>query len=187
MAKLVFAVRYIAVFALMVSILLIIVRARFPVEDRSQGTLAYLRDIWRRLQERNRDKRERVADLRALRGKTALLIDPDDKSTRIMSWRLETWKCRILSTSKGSKGLGLAKTQEIDFVIVDALLTDISAQDIYHSIGRHDIPVVFVGVLDSQYDELRGLGRNTRCFGKPYNPDEVLALAGCMLRSKTQT
>lgn len=182
MVKLVLAVKYIAVFALIVAILLIVVRAKFPVEDDSPGMIAYLRAVWSKIRERHADKQERAANLRVLKGKTALLVDPDAKSARVMSWRLESLKCKTLSAAKGSTGINLAKANEIDFVIVDALLNDISAESFYSALERTDIPVIYIGVLDSHYDELRRLGRNTRCFQKPYEPDEVLASAGNILR-----
>lgn len=186
MAKLIFAVRYIAIFVLIIAILLIIIRAKFPSENRAQGTCAYWRDVWRRIREYHIERKERAADLRALRGKTALLVDPDTKSVRVMSWRLDAWKCRILLAANGSKGLALTGSNQVDFALVDTLLSDMSASDFYYSLGESDIPVVFLGVLNDQYEELRHLGRNTRCFAKPYDPDEVLALVGYMLRkSKT--
>ncbi|OFX17710.1 MAG: hypothetical protein A2Z18_07530 [Armatimonadetes bacterium RBG_16_58_9] len=67
-------------------------------------------------------------------------------------------------------------------MIADALLPDVSAVEFYKSLNRRDIPVIYVGVLYAQWDELHRLGPNVLCLSKPFDPDEAAALAGLMLR-----
>ena len=182
-ARLALIVRYLALFLLLIAIALIIIRWKFPSrEPESQGFVASLREFWRRLSERREDLRERAANLRALRDKFVLLVDPDDKSARVLNWKFGSLGCRMFRVRTGATGIARARSETPDFVVVDALLSDVSAADFYNSLGRSDIPVIFIGVLAAQWDELHILGRNIRCVSKPFDPDEVAALVGLMLR-----
>lgn len=165
----------------MIAVLLIIARWKFPVQTQSKGFFAYLRDIWKALRERQEDVREKTQNLRALRNKTALLIDPDEKSSRIMTWKLESLECTVIRARDGAQGLSKVREQRPDFIITDALLTDMSASDFFHSLQTQNLPVIFIGVLRNQWDELHKLGYNVACFAKPYDPEEVASLAGYML------
>lgn len=169
-------------FALVVAIALIIVRWRFPRRPNSQGVIAYWRDVWETMRDRSADRRERAESLRALRDSTALVVDPDEKSARVLAWQLESLRCKVITSRSGAEGLAAARKSAPDVVIADALLPDVSAADFYQSLPSPERPVVFVGVLRDQYDSLRRLGRNVACFAKPYDPDEAIALAGYMLR-----
>lgn len=180
-AQLFIILRYIGIFVLIIAILLIIARWKFPVETRSKSIFAYIRDIWNAMRERREDVREKKHNLEALRNKTALLIDPDEKSSRIMTWKLESLGCRILRARDGVQGINQAAEQNPDFIIADTLLKDMSATDFFNSLKMRDIPVIFIGVLRNQWDELHKLGRNVACFAKPYDPEEVASLTGYML------
>lgn len=177
-------VRWIALIVLLLAVLLIIVRLKFPPtrDTRSESTMKWLRQLWRALRERRRDALDRSDDLRALAGRRALLIDPDEKSARVMAWKLDSLKCVVTRARTGTQGLSAAGQGEFDLLIVDALLPDTSAADLYASLAITTKPIVFVGVLASQYDELRALGRNVACLGKPYDPEEAAAVAGYMIQ-----
>lgn len=178
-------VRLMAIFALVVSILLIIARWKFPQnQEGPQRGLSVWREVWARMRDSREDQKEHKENIRALRGSKALLVDPDEKSARVMAWQLESYKCSILAAKTGTQGLTLARDHEIDFIIADALLPDISAVDFFRSIPKPGIPLIFVGVTDTQYNELRSLGSNVKCFDKPYNPEEIASLAGYMIKQK---
>jgi len=175
-------IRWIALLVLILAILLIIARLRFPAPDRrSVGMIESMRRLWARLREKREDAKARQADLRALRGKRVLLVDPEDKSARIMRWKLEDLGCDVIAAKTGMQGLKLVTRNAPDVVIVDALLPDIQASEFYYALKLPDTPVIFVGTLASQYDELRRLGSKVACVSKPYDPEEVAALAGYML------
>lgn len=181
-ARVLLLIRWIALLVLILAILLIIVRLKLPMpERRSTGLIESLRRLWARLRERREDARAKQADLRALQGKRVLLVDPEDKSARVMQWKLEDLGCSVITAKTGMQGLKLAARNAPDVVIVDALLPDIQASEFYRALELPDIPVVFVGTLASQYDELRRLGSKVACVSKPYDPEEVAALAGYML------
>lgn len=181
-AQLFILLRYIGIFLLIIAVMLIIARWKFPVQTpRSRGFLAYLRDLWNAMRERHEDAREKSQNLTAIRNKTALLLDPDEKSSRIMTWRLESLGCEIIRARDGVQGLHNSQEYNPDFIIADALLTDMSASDFFYSLKDRSMPIIFIGVLRNQWEELHKLGYNVACFAKPYDPEEVASIAGYML------
>jgi len=182
-ARLVLALRYIAIFALVVAIALIMVRWKLPrTQTHSEGILSQLREAWRAWRRKRADDHERSRNQKTLKDRLVLLIDPDEKSARVLVWKLGSLKANVFRSRTGTRGLEHIRSQNPDVVVVDALLTDMSALDFYNALDRRDLPVVFVGVLDAQWDELRKLGRNVVCLPKPYDPEELASLAGHMLR-----
>ena len=181
-------VRWLSLAVLILALLLIFIRLKYPParETQSESAVGWLKRTWRALRERRRDARERSDDLRALAGKRVLLIDPDEKSARVMAWKLESLKCAVTKARTGAQGLSAARKEKYDLLIVDALLPDTSAADLYASPAIAGRPVVFVGVLASQYDALRALGRNVACLGKPYDPEEAAAVAGYMIHREAE-
>ena len=182
-AKWAIAIRYVGLALLVIAIALIIIRRKFPSrETASRSIVGSVRELWRRIGERREDLRERSMNLRALRDKSALVVDPDEKSARVLNWKLGSLGCKALRSRTGASGLARAAREDPSIVVADALLADVSAADFYRSLGRRDIPVIYLGVLYAQRDELHRLGRNVRCMSKPFDPDEAAALAGLMLR-----
>lgn len=184
-AKLVLIARYIAILVILIAIALIVIRRKFPATYRPGiGRTRFWRELWLRWRERRLDQRERQSNLRALRGKLALVVDPDDKSARVLSWRLGVLRCRTIRSRVGSNGVARARSEKPDVIFVDALLTDISAADFYKSLDMPGTPVVFVGALNAQWGDLRSLGPSVACLAKPFDPDDAAALAGFLLKQR---
>jgi DNA-binding response OmpR family regulator len=141
--------------------------------------------LWSRWLDAREDGRERSANLRALRGKRVLIADPDEKSARVLTWRLQRLRCGVHRARTASQALKLAPGIDPDVVIADALLADMNAAEFFQSLPRQNIPVVFVGVLRSQWDQIRSLGRDVACLAKPYDPDDVASFAGLAIRRRT--
>jgi len=181
--KLLLLARWIALFVLLISIALIIVRWRFPRKHESSGsTFGYWREVWRQWRRSKARDRERDLDTKALHGKSVLVIDPDERTSRVLVWRLEGLGCKVTKAKTATKGLELAASEELDVIIADALLPDMSAGDIHAAAGAAGLPVVFVGALKGQRKELAALGDNVVSLGKPFDPDEATAAAGRLLR-----
>ncbi len=181
-ARVILLIRWLALIVLVLAVVLIIARWKLPMpQTRSESLLATLRRALAGLRKRRADVRAHENDLAALQGRRALLVDPDEKSARVMAWKLENLRCAVVRTRTGMQALSLARTRNFDFVVVDALLPDMSAAEFYRSLGSNDRPVVFVGVLASQHEELRSLSDNVACLSKPYDPEEAAAIAGYIL------
>lgn len=170
------------------SILLIIARWRYPHNQQQSGsTLALWREVWRQWHRSRSREKEREADMRAVRGKSALVVDPDEKSSRVLVWRLESLGCTVSKARNGVQGLSVARSAKPEFIICDALLTDVSAAEFHGSLSMPNVPVVFVGALAAQREELAGLGERVACLSKPFDPDNAVVLAGRLLRATNLT
>jgi CheY-like chemotaxis protein len=181
--RLLLMARWLAVFVLAISIGLIIVRWKFPRKPESSGTaFGYWREVWRQWRRWKARDRQRDLDIRALHGKSVLVIDPDERSSRVLVWRLQGLGCRVIKARTATRGLELAASEKLDVIIADALLPDMSAGDIHAAAGAVGLPVVFVGAVKGQRRELAALGDNVVSLGKPFDPDEATAAAGRLLR-----
>ena len=179
--------RWIAIFVLAVSIVLIFVRWRFPREPKPSGsTLGYWREVWRHVRRSRSHNKERELDRKALRGKAVLVVDPDERSSRVLIWRLEGLGCVVTKARTGTRGLELAASAKPAVIIADALLPDVPAADVYSRAAATGLPVVFVGTMKSQRKELASLGDRVACLGKPFDPEEAVEAAGRLLR-RTET
>lgn len=183
---LILSTRYIAIFVLVVSIALIIVRWRFPLKEDSnakESSFAYWRRVYKQWRKIRAAEQEREKDLRAVRRKTALIVDPDEKSSRVLAWKLESLGCKVVKARAGTQALSAMDKSRPDFIIADALLPDISAVDFFKSLQMPGLPVVFVGVLDGQRGELKMLGDEVICFPKPFDPEKAVVLVGRIFRN----
>ncbi|MCX8053052.1 MAG: response regulator [Armatimonadetes bacterium] len=182
-ARLALILRYVGLVILALAILLIIIRWRVPMrERRSRSLLDIARGLYTRWKERREEAREHARDIAALRHKKALVVGMEDKALRVMRWKLEGLGCTVVTARTGRHGVAAAQRERPDVVIVDVLLPDMSAVDFYESLGEHNKPVAFVGVQDKQWNELRMLGRNVVCVGRPFDPEDVAAAIGYIIR-----
>lgn len=183
-ARLVFAFRWVAIVAIVLAVAVILLRRKLPSRPRiaSQPAPNPWKELWLRWLDAREDSRERSANLCALRGKRALLAEPDEKSSRVLTWRLNKLRCSVHRTRSGAQALRAAREIKPELVVADAFLPDISAEDFFQSLPRHDVPVIFLGVSRDQWDHIRSLGGNVFCLSKPYDPDDVASLAGLVIR-----
>ncbi|MGI6295621.1 MAG: response regulator [Armatimonadota bacterium] len=187
-ARLLIFSRLIATVILFLSIALIIARWRYPHnQEQSPGFWELLKLSWQRWRASRAHQKERSIGLRSIRRKNILIVDADEKSVRVLMWRLESLGCRVSTVRNGSSALSSAATQSFDAIIADALLSDVSAVDLYESLPSAKPVVVFVGILPNQRDELAALGERVGYLGRPFDPEDAIALAGRLLKDTETT
>jgi CheY-like chemotaxis protein len=215
--------RFVAIFGLVISIALIIARWRLPqpsskaagsgsssgAAPKADAAPSFWQLAWFLYRRSRARDRANEADLRAIRKKSVLVVDPDEKSRKVLVWRLQQLGCQVMNARSGSQAVGLVKERavtlrqaqdaahskrgstlrraessgrSIDVVISDALLPDISAVDFCDELAGWDGPIVLLGVLPSQREELSMLGGRIGCLGKPYDPYDAAVLAGRLLK-----
>lgn len=179
------AARYIAIFGLVVSVLLMFVRWRFPQHESkgSRKAPSYWREFWKAYRKAKTRVRERETDLRAVRGKRVLVVDPDEKSAKVLIWRLEQLGCKVVKARSGAQAIGMVGS--VDVVISDALLPDISAVDFCDELAGSSVPIVLVGVMKAQREELLRFDGRVACIGKPFDPDDAAVMAGRLVQGRT--
>lgn len=183
-ARLILALRWVALAVIVLAVVVIVLRRKLPPRPRmvSQPAPNFWRELWLRWLDAREDSRERAANMRALRGKRVIIADPDEKSARVLTWRLHRLRCSVHRARTATQALKLARELDPGLIVADALLADMNAAEFYQSLPRQSIPVVFVGVLRSQWDQIRSLGRDVACLAKPYDPDDVASFAGMAIR-----
>jgi DNA-binding response OmpR family regulator len=149
--------------------------------ERRGGRLDWLRDLWHAWRNRREDDEYVSENLEALEGKKALVVEPDAKSFRVLNWKLNSLGCEIIHARNGVSGLSVVEGERPDVIFVDSLLPDVSAVEFFDSLPDQNVPVVFLGVLRNQWNELHKLGRNVACLPKPYDPMEAASEAGRIL------
>ncbi len=189
------AARYIAIFVLVIALLLVFVRWRFPMKE-TQGTgsgaggsreseLSYWRALWLMYRRARKRNRERDKDLKAIRRKRVLVVDPYEKSSKVLVWRLEQLGCNVTRVRTGFLALKHIREGAVfDAIISDSLLPDISATNFCDALADWDIPAVLVGVLKTRREELSRLEGKVGFLGKHYDPDDAAALAGRLIRNR---
>ncbi len=209
MALMLIIARYLAIVLLVGAVILIIGRWRYPRKRREldssvPGKASGLQEkqpsfwqaAWRMHKEAVARDRLRATDLRGIRGKQVLVVDPDEKSGRVLVWRLEQLGCTVMKARTGSQALKLLRDgdstgsgrrdRRVEAVIADALLPDVSAADFCDALAEWDLVIVLIGVLKAQRQELAGLGQSVGCLAKPYDPDDAAAMAGRMLTRRAK-
>ena len=129
-----------------------------------------------------KQKKERELDIAALRKNSVLVIDPDEKSARILLWRLESIGASVTKERNGTRGLELISTLNPSVLIADALLTDVSADDIYTHAASVGLPVVFVGATKKQRADFLKFADSVVCLSAHFDPEDAIIAAGKLVR-----
>ena len=185
-ARLFIAARFLAIILFILSVALIVARWRYPQhQQRSEGMLEFWKQNLRQWRLSRARAKEQAKDMRALRGKKVLLANSDERSARVLAWRLQSLHCKVTTSRNGTQGLSESASSSYDAAIVEALLPDVSAVDFYNSLPTPKPVVVFVGSIKSQRRELAALGTGVDWLDQSFDPDEAIAAAGRLLRTRT--
>jgi len=115
------------------------------------------------------------------RRQTILIIDDDQSMVEVLSFRLKRQGYDVCSSTFGREGLGLARSDHPDLILLDLRLPDTDGLTVCRELADSPatccIPVIILSGLD-QPDILR----NCRAAGclyfvhKPYDPNALLVL-----------
>lgn len=99
---------------------------------------------------------------------TVLAIEDDPEVLGIIRAHLTGAGYRVLVAAGGEQGLELARTQTVDLITLDLLMSPVDGQDVLHrlradAVTRH-IPVVLVTVVDGLTDQIAADGYVSKPF-----------------------
>jgi DNA-binding response OmpR family regulator len=115
---------------------------------------------------------------------TVLVIDDEVGIVELMRDFLEADGFRALAARNGAEALALLAREQVDCVLLDLMLPDLSGFEVLRRIRElTDVPVLILSARDGDSDKIRGL----RLGGDDYvvksaTPDEVLARVHAILR-----
>jgi DNA-binding response OmpR family regulator len=115
---------------------------------------------------------------------TVLVVDDEAGIVELMRDFLEADGFRALAARNGAEALATLAREQVDCVLLDLMLPDISGFEVLRRIRElTDVPVLILSARDGDSDKIRGL----RLGGDDYvvksaTPDEVLARVHAILR-----
>ena len=99
---------------------------------------------------------------------TVLAIEDDLEVLGIIRAHLAGAGYRVLVAAGGEDGLELARTQPVDLITLDLLMSPVDGRDVLHQlradVATRDIPVVLVTVADDLVDDLAADGLVSKPF-----------------------
>jgi two-component system alkaline phosphatase synthesis response regulator PhoP len=99
---------------------------------------------------------------------TVLAIEDDPEVLGIIQAHLAGAGYRVLVATEGETGLELARTQPVDLITLDLLMSPVDGRDVLHRLradaATRNIPVVLVTVADDLIDSLAAEGHVSKPF-----------------------
>jgi len=110
---------------------------------------------------------------------TILIVDDISTNIQLMTTVLERENYTIISTTNSEEAIQIAKTNDIDLILLDIVMPNINGFQLCKSIKNNDfssdIPIIFISVLPFPENIVKGFE-----FGgvdyiiKPYNKQEFI-------------
>jgi two-component system catabolic regulation response regulator CreB len=118
-----------------------------------------------------------------------LIIEDESSIAENISYALSTEGYEPLWSETGGDALEKLACGEIDFIILDIGLPDMSGFDLMREIRRHSTtPVLFLTARKSEIDRVVGLELGADDYMiKPFSPRELVARVRAILRRTSQT
>lgn len=113
-----------------------------------------------------------------------LVVDDDPGIVELMRDFLEVDGFTVLAACDGAQALGTLAREEVDCVLLDIMMPDVSGFEVLRRIRETaNVPILFLSARDGDSDKIRGL----RLGGDDYvvksaTPDEVVARVHAVLR-----
>jgi two-component system sensor histidine kinase/response regulator len=124
-----------------------------------------------------------------LGGVRVLVVDDDDRLRKALNDILAAAGADTLTASGGAEALGIMQEDEVDVVVLDVMMPDISGFEVTEAIRtdpRHDLtPIILLTAADARSALVRGFEVGANDFvAKPAEAVEILARVSAHARGK---
>jgi DNA-binding response OmpR family regulator len=123
--------------------------------------------------------------------KKILVVDDEKDVLLMLEKRLTAEGYSVITTTKSTNAIALAKSQHPDIIILDIVMPGMDGGEVAAKLREHpltrSIPVIFLTALLSkteEYQENRMIGSNIT-FAKPFDTEELLARINGLLYNVT--
>jgi DNA-binding response OmpR family regulator len=123
--------------------------------------------------------------------KKILVVDDEKDVLLMLEKRLTAEGYSVITTTKSTNAIALAKSQHPDIIILDIVMPGMDGGEVAAKLREHpltrSIPVIFLTALLSkteEYQENRMIGSNIT-FAKPFDTEELLARINGLLCNLT--
>jgi diguanylate cyclase (GGDEF)-like protein len=118
-----------------------------------------------------------------------LLVDDSPQMHRLVTAWLKCDNVEVISAHSGNEGAALAATVEVDAILLDVDMPDISGFDLCRRLKSDphcaSVPIIFLTGAASPEDRVRGLNLGATDYViKPFHPAEFQARVRAALRTK---
>ncbi|AIQ24767.1 MULTISPECIES: response regulator transcription factor [Paenibacillus] len=114
---------------------------------------------------------------------TILIADDEAEIVELLRLYLEK-EYNIVEANSGTEALMQVQNQKIDLAILDIMMPGLDGLQLLKKIREfHHFPVLFLSAKSEHYDKILGLELGADDYiSKPFNPLEIVARAGALLR-----
>lgn len=119
---------------------------------------------------------------------TILIVDDEEYNLDVLEQLLTMKGYQVLCTSSGPEALQVIEKEEIDLILLDAMMPGMDGYDVLKaikSVSERYLPVIMVTALDGKEDKIRALEEGSDDFlNKPINRYELYARVYTLLRTR---
>ncbi|MCO7175952.1 response regulator transcription factor [Sporolactobacillus kofuensis] len=117
--------------------------------------------------------------------KKILVVDDEPSIVTLLSFNLKKAGYDVLTATKGTDALRLAKESRPDLMVLDLMLPEMDGMDVCKQLRQEQsfIPILMLTAKDDELDKILGLELGADDYmTKPFSPREVVARVKAILR-----
>jgi len=116
--------------------------------------------------------------------KNILVVDDDEKLVKLLTLHLKKLGYTPIEAFDGDRAFQLFRRREIDLIILDLMLPEVSGLDLCRRIRREsDVPIIMLTARTEKDDRVKGLNLGADDYvTKPFSPEELMARVKAVLR-----
>ena len=118
-----------------------------------------------------------------------LVVDDEPSLQTLLTYNLKKVGFEVISATDGKQALKIIHQNDIDVVLLDVMLPEISGVDVTRELRaeKNQIPIIMLTALDDEVDKVVGLEIGADDYvTKPFSPREVIARVHAVLRRFNQ-
>lgn len=119
---------------------------------------------------------------------TILVVDDEEQIASVVKAYLERAGYIVYTAFDGKEALNIFENKDIDLIVLDLMLPDISGEDICKKIRvRSQVPILMLTAKVEEDDRVKGLNIGADDYMiKPFSPKELVARINAILRRTRQ-
>jgi DNA-binding response OmpR family regulator len=117
--------------------------------------------------------------------KTLLVVEDDESIALGLQMNLTAEGYRVISAADGEQGLALARSSDVDLVILDVMLPRLNGFELLRTLRneRRNMPIIMLSARSAEMDKVMGLELGAEDYiTKPFSLAEMLARVKAALR-----
>ena len=122
-----------------------------------------------------------------MRKQLILVVDDDAPILRLVRVKLQAEGYQVITAANGQEAVDMVQGEHPDLVVLDVMMPVMDGVAALRQIRQHSkVPVILLTARSSGPDKIRGLDLGADDYvTKPFDPDELAARIGAVLRRST--